>query len=163
MPTLGPKKGETMRRIYAVLHRNPDLTSAEVRAHLPDLTDSALYSALKKNGAVEVRGKRQLRSDGTRAASYDVYHVKYKSGAIPKAKTKRKVKAKAKVKAVPVAPKVEVSRNDSAQELFRLQQHNRILHELTRELALDLATARLDLSEAKRRRSWWAAVKEWFA
>ena len=171
MTTRATKKGETMRRIYAVLHRNPDLTSAEVRAHLPDLTYSAVYCALNKmknNGAVEVRGKRQVAVPGRRASSYDVYHVKYKSGAIPKVKTKGKAKVKAKTKtkakAAPVAPKVEAPKVEAPSELKKALQLNRILQQLTGELALDLETTRLDLKAAKHGHDcWWCRVKKVFS
>ena len=124
MTIIGAAKGETARRIYAVLHRNPDLTSAEIMERLPDLTPAAISSALykmKKRGAVETRGTKRLPREGTGRKTTPLYHVKYKSGAItpPKPKSKpKKVKAP-KVEAPKVeAPKVEAPKVDA--ELVRV-------------------------------------------
>jgi len=101
MGIAGTKRGDTARRIYAVLKRNPGLTRAEVAAYMPDLTPNAvacMMSKMKKEGAVEVRGRKMIRPDATAGSkTAPIYHVKYKSGAVP---TKPKVKPK------PKAPKV---------------------------------------------------------
>lgn len=101
MGIAGTKRGDTARRIYAVLKRNPGLTRAEVAAYMPDLTPNAvacMLSKMKKDGSVEARGRKMLRPDATVGAkTAPTYHVKYKSGAVP---TKPKVKPK------PKAPKV---------------------------------------------------------
>lgn len=107
MTIIGAAKGETARRIYAVLHRNPDLTSAEIMERLPDLTPAAISSALykmKKRGAVEVRGTKRLPREGTGRKTTPLYHVKYKSGAVPKPKSKPK---KVEVLGTVEAPKVD--------------------------------------------------------
>lgn len=109
MTIIGAAKGETARRIYAVLHRNPDLTTAEIAERLPDLTPSALNCALhkmKKRGAVEVRGRKAITNPGKGPKTAYTYGVKYKSGAItpPKPKPKPKKAAAPKVE----APKVKV-------------------------------------------------------
>ncbi len=97
MGIAGTKRGDTARRIYAVLKRNPGLTRAEVAAYMPDLTPNAvacMISKMKREGAVEVRGRKMIRPDATVGSkTAPTYHVKYKSGAVP---TKPKVKRKAK-------------------------------------------------------------------
>lgn len=97
MGIAGTKRGETARRIYAVLKRNPGLARAEVAAYMPDLTPNAvacMISKMKKDGSVELRGRKMLRPDATVGAkTAPTYHVKYKSGAVPpKPKAKRKAK-----------------------------------------------------------------------
>lgn len=91
----GTKRGETARRIYAVLKREPDLTAAEIKERLPNMTHAAVSCALhkmKKNGVVEVRKRKVIRNSkyGSGPKTADSYHVKYKTGALPPApKTKR--------------------------------------------------------------------------
>lgn len=130
MTIIGAAKGETARRIYAVLHRNPDLTSAEIMERLPDLTSAAVHSALykmKKRGAVEVRGTRHVPREGKGRKTAPVYHVKYKSNAVlkPKKKAPERVRAprvhwvdlQPKSKKVEVLGTVEVPKVDA--ELVR--------------------------------------------
>ncbi len=148
------KKGETIRRVYAILHRNSGMTSMEVAALMPDLTIIAVQCALHKmkmQGAVEVRGKRQLLNPKGRNASYDVYHVKYKSGAIHKPKGKSVPEAK-------IAPPM------TASEAAKLIAHNKYLSQLLKDALEDVAEKEKQLEAAMRRRlNWWDAVKEWFA
>jgi hypothetical protein len=126
MTTNRTEKGETARRIYAALHRNPGLTSAEIAERLPDLTPVAVQCALhkmKKRGAVEVRGRKVVRETVTSGSkSAPTYHVKYKSGAItppkPKPKPKKAAAPKVKVPKVKVLGTVEAPKVDA--ELVRV-------------------------------------------
>ena len=182
MDTNKTARGETARRIYAVLHRNPDLTSAEIMERLPDLTPAAISSALykmKKRGAVEVRGNKRLSREGSGRKTTPLYHVKYKSNAVPKPK---KVKVLGTVK----APKVdaELVRVLSAgkskkpepktdelvlQHLadiyksmhFMAEQHDKLIQILDDTLT-QLRDAEEALAEEMERRNWWDRVKGWF-
>lgn len=121
MTIIGAAKGETARRIYAVLHRNPDLTSAEIAERLPDLTPAAISSALykmKKRGAVEVRGNKRLPREGKGRKTTPLYHVKYKSNAVPKPKPKKVKAPKVEAPKVKVLGTVEVPKVDA--ELVRV-------------------------------------------
>lgn len=185
MTIIGAAKGETARRIYAVLHRNPDLTSAEIAERLPDLTPAAISSALykmKKRGAVETRGTKRLPREGTGRKTTPLYHVKYKSGAVPKPKSKPK---KVGVLGTVEAPKVdaELVRVLSAGKSKQIEPmppvSNRFV-EAYKRLAMLHSETLLELNETKEqlaqvqnelmladkaiaeRRSWWGKLKDWF-
>lgn len=131
MTTNRTEKGETARRIYAVLHRNPGLSSAEIMERLSDLTYAAISSALykmKKRGAIEARGTKRLPREGNGRKTTPLYHVKYKSNAVPKPKKKAPERVRAprvhwvdlqpKSKKVEVLGTVEVPKVDA--ELVRV-------------------------------------------
>ena len=80
------KNGDTARRIYKLLHRNPDLTTLEVAAQLPYLTQAAvqtMISRMHKRGEIESRGKKMQLGPNGRWRSYSTYHVKYKARSAP--------------------------------------------------------------------------------
>lgn len=183
MTIIGAAKGETARRIYAVLHRNPDLTSAEIMERLPDLTSAAVQSALykmKKRGAIETRGTKRLSREGKGRKTTPLYHVKYKSGAVPKPKPK-----KVEVLGTVEAPKVdaELVRVLSAGKSKQIEPmppvSNRFV-EAYKRLAMLHSETLLELNETKEqlaqvqnelmlagkataeRRSWWDKLKDWF-
>jgi hypothetical protein len=188
MDTNKTTRGETARRIYAVLHRNPDLTSAEIMERLPDLTPSALNCALhkmKKRGAVEVRGRKAINNPGKGPKTAYTYGVKYKSGAVPKSKPKKAATPKVE------APKVEVPKVDielvrvlsagkskkpepKTDELvlqhladiyksmhFMAEQHDKLIRVLDDTLT-QLRETEEALAEEMERRNWWDRVKGWF-
>jgi hypothetical protein len=149
MPTKSAR-GETARRIYTVLHRNPDLTAEELCGWLPDLTVAAIRSALskmEKRGAVAVRGVKSTRSNGC-GRHANVYHVKYKSGAVQAAKPKKV----APPKKAPT-PEVKAPKPSREAELIGI----------LRDTLIDLAETKQALEAAQARRNWWDAVKGWFA
>lgn len=180
-------KGETARRIYSVLKRNPDLTAYEVHKHLPDLTYAAVCCAItsmQKQGTVESRGKRMiLREGGKNPHPCNTYHVKYKSRA--KAEPKRKLKTQVKPVVKQVTPKVEkpktvpmVTLSDdllrhlgniskTLQDLnhnnHQIISNNKQLLDLLSGTLEDLAETKRDLHEAQTQRGWWTKTKEWFA
>ena len=102
------KRGETRRRIYTLLHRNPGLTCIEVHERLPDLTMPAVQCALNKmvrRKEAASYGKKTIYRDGMRARTCATYNIKYKSGLCNT--LQQKVEAP-KVKALKVeAPKVK--------------------------------------------------------
>jgi hypothetical protein len=171
MPTKSAR-GETARNIYAILHRKPDQTAEELQKHLPHLTIAAIRSALskmEKRGAVAVRGVKSTRSNGCGRHAH-VYHVKYKSGAVPAAKPK-KVTPKAQPK-----PKRDMAAEYEAVYRQEFERHGDTLaelqkataaHQRTVELLIealdDLAETRQALEAAQTRRNWWDAVKGWFS
>jgi predicted transcriptional regulator len=175
MTIIGAAKGETARRIYAVLHRNPDLTSAEIATHLSDLTPAAVQSALhkmKKRGAVEVRGSKVVRPTATKGPkTAPTYHVKYKSGAVTPPKQKPKPK---KVEAPKVeAPKVEAPKKVeyALSDYAKLAEAYKSLAVMYRDTVYELADVRNQLMFTQRaladkviaeRRSWWDKLKDWF-
>lgn len=184
MTIIGTAKGETARRIYAVLHRNPDLTSAELVERLPDLTPAAVQSALykmKKRGAVETRGTKRLSREGKGRKTTPLYHVKYKSGAVPKPKPK-----KVEVLGTVEAPKVDAElvrvlsagkskkSEPKTDELvlqhladiyksmhFMAEQHDKLIRVLDDTL-VQLRETEEALAEEMERRNWWDRVKGWF-
>lgn len=182
MDTNKTARGETARRVYAVPHRNPDLTSAEIAERLPDLTLVAVQSALhkmKKRGAVEVRGTKHLPREGVGRKSTPLYHVKYKSGAVPKPK---KVKVLGTVEAPKVdaelvrvlsagKPKKPEPKTDELilQHLadiyksmhFMAEQHDKLIRVLDDTL-VQLRETEEALAEEMERRNWWDRVKGWF-
>lgn len=170
MGTVKTKRGETARRIFAVLKCNPDLTVAEIMGHLPDLTRSAVGCALhkmQKNGSVEVRGRKTVRdTGGPGPKTAPTYHVKYKSGTIIKPKPKPKVEA----------PKPQIDRAKEYEAAYReeFERHGETHRELRDALAMHEEALRLlldtmvDLAETKHelaqaQRNWWDKFKGWFA
>ncbi len=195
MGIAGTKRGETARRIYAVLKRNPGLTRAEVATHLPDLTPNAvacMISKMKKDGSVELRGRKMLRPDATAGAkTAPTYHVKYKSGAVPpkpKAKPKkvrRVVEAPkpvvntkpawsvADIKPEPEGPKTPKAEREvlvlrhltdiyKSMSIMTNQQDALIAILKDTLLQLDATERALERERSWARRNWWDKIKEMF-
>ena len=174
MTTTKSKHGETARRIYAVLHRNPDLTCNEIAERLPDLTTAAVSCALhkmKKNGSIEVRGRKHNGNTGLGAKSARTYHVKYKTAKVKTAKVKT---PKAAPRVTEPKPEIEVMMlrhlGNISSVLIELNDNNKALIDLLKDTVEDLAntkeqleTTEVRLQLALARRNWWDALKERFA
>lgn len=167
-------KGETTRRIYSVLKRNPDLTAYEVHKHLPDLTYAAVccaITAMQKKGTVASRGARTIQREGKQPHKCNTYHVKYKAEA--KAEPKRKLKTQVKPVVKQVKPKRDMAAEYEALYREQFERHGNTLEQLHNTRAAYERTVELlietldDLAETKQaledRRNWWDAVKGWFA
>ena len=108
------KRGETPKAIYKLLHRNPDMTTREIAAHLPHLSITAVQttiSRMHRRGELGARGKKREKTYTGRWQAHNTYHVKYKTRSAPKYEPKPKpapVVEAPKVEAPKVeAPKVE--------------------------------------------------------
>lgn len=195
MGIAGTKRGDTARRIYAVLKRNPGLTRAEVAAYMPDLTPNAvacMMSKMKKEGAVEVRGRKMIRPDATAGSkTAPIYHVKYNSRPKPQPKPKLKQNPPAKVlrpvqtpavhapaawsvadiKPEPEGPKTPVAERevlvlrhltDIYEAMNLMTDQQDALIAILKDTLLQLNATERELDRERQRRNWWDKVKELF-
>lgn len=184
------KKGETAQRIYKLLHRNPDLTTNEIRQHLPDLSSETVQvtiSRMRKKGQIEERGKKTQLSPSGVARQYNTYHVKYKSRprlkVEPKSQPAPKVEAPkvvtpspmanvAPIKPEPEGPVTPVAERevlvlrhltDIYKTLNLMAEQQEALIAVLKDTLTDLAETKRELEEAQKARSFWGTIKGWFA
>lgn len=89
------KRGEVARRVYKLLHRNPDLTSKEVAAQMPDVPKQTVYSNISRmaqEGKLASRGTKSEVGPNGYSRTHKTHHVKYNT--TPKRKPKPKPKPK---------------------------------------------------------------------
>lgn len=116
MTTTRAKRGETVDRIYKLLHRNPNLTTNEIASHLPDVSSATVQvtvSRMCQRGEIERRGRKVERTPSGKLVPYHTYHVKYNSRPKPQPKKKR-----AKVPRVVEAPKPQPAAPSELQKLI---------------------------------------------
>lgn len=98
------KRGEVARRVYKLLHRNPDLTSKEVAAQMPDVPEQTVYSNISRmaqEGKLASRGAKSEVGPNGYSRTHKTYHVKYNTTP------KRKPKPKPKDRMTSLNPKVK--------------------------------------------------------
>lgn len=116
MATTKAKPGETTDRIYKLLHRNPNLTTNEIAACLPDISPAAVQVAVSRmcqRGEIERRGRKVKLTSAGKRFPFHTYHVKYNSRLKPQPKKKR-----AKVPRVVEAPKPQPAAPSELQKLI---------------------------------------------
>ena len=180
------KKGETANRIHKLLRRSPNLTTQEIKLHLPDLSTMAVQSMVSRMyraGILDSRGRRPEVSDSGKAVSHKTYYVKYKSRSQPGPEVEApeveapKVEAP-KVKApraiepnpeLPVTPRAErevvVHRHlaDIYEALNQLAEQQDALIGVFRTTLADLAETKEELERERQRRNWWDKIKGLFS
>jgi hypothetical protein len=80
MHTKKRKRSVTAQRVYTLLKNNPDLTTNEICRSIPDLTASAVQTAVSRmflSGELKSRGKKYLPAMDGKMLPHRTYHVKY--------------------------------------------------------------------------------------
>lgn len=185
------KRGETTARIYKLLHRNPDMTTNEIAAYLPDATPSMVQTSVSRmfqRGQIGSRGKKSELCPSGRLVSHKTYHVKYNYQPEVKSKPKQKPKVrrapiveapKPVVAAPPPTPKVEpegpktpkaerevlVLRHiaDIYKALSLMTDQQDALIEVLKGTLADLAETKEELERERQRRNWWDKFKGLFS
>jgi hypothetical protein len=179
METTKTKRGEAAARIYKLLHRNPDLTTNEIAAQLPDISPSMVQvtvSRMSKQGRLESRGRKLEVGPNGRNNSHKTYHVKYGSRPVvekPKPKVRRtpiveapKVVDTQPTWAPPVAEREVLALRHLA-DIYKAmslmtEQQDALIGVLKGTLA-DLAETKEALDQERQRRNWWDKLKDLFS
>lgn len=181
------KRGETTTRIYKLLHRNPDMTTNEIAAYLPDATPSMVQTSVSRmfqRGQIGSRGKKSELCPSGRLVSHKTYHVKYNYQPEVKSKPKQKPKVrrapiveapKPVVAAPPPAPQItkplmsmrEVEILGHLKDIYKAMnlmtdQQDALIEVLKGTLA-DLAETKEELERERQRRNWWDKLKGLFS
>lgn len=80
MPKKSYKRGEIAQRVYKLLHRNPDLTSKEVGALMPDVNEHTVASNISRmvrDGKLASRGAKSEKGPNGHSRTHKTYYVKY--------------------------------------------------------------------------------------
>lgn len=187
------KRGETTSRIYKLLHRNPDMTTNEVAAHLPDATMSMVQTSISRmfqRGQIGSRGKKYEMGPTGRMTPHKTYHVKYNYQPAAKPKQKPKVRSTPIVAAPkpvvdtqpvwqpPVAkPEPEGPKTPKAEREVLVLRHiadiykamnlmtdqQDALIEVLKGTLADLAETKEELDRERQRRNWWDKLKGLFS
>lgn len=119
MVTRNTKRGETAARIYALLKRNPDMTTNEIASQLPDISYGMVQvtvSRMCQRGEIASRGKKPERAVTGKMISHNTYHVKYNSR--PKAQPKPRVKRNPPAKVLRVVETPKLPASDELQKMI---------------------------------------------
>ena len=185
------KRGETTSRIYKLLHRNPDMTTNEVAACLPDATMSMVQTSISRmfqRGQIGSRGKKYELGPTGRMTPHKTYHVKYnyQPAAKPKPTQKPKVRRapiveapKPVVAAPPPAPKPEpegpktpvaerevlVLRHiaDIYKAMNLMTEQQDALIAVLKDTLEQLYATGQELERERQRRNWWDKLKGLFS
>lgn len=191
METTKTKRGETATRIYKLLHRNPDLTTNEIAAQLPDVSPSMVQvtvSRMSKQGRLESRGRKVEVGPNGRNNSHKTYHVKYGSRPVvekPKPKVRRTpiveapkvvntqpkwtppvAKPEPQPPATPVAEREVLALRhlaDIYKAMSLMTEQQDALIEVLKGTLSDLAETKEALDRERQRRNWWDKLKDLFS
>ena len=182
MPKKSYKRGEIAQRVYKLLHRNPDLTSKEVGALMPDVNEHTVASNISRmvrDGKLASRGAVSEKGPNGFSRTHKTYYVKYARKPKPEVKVVPKVvpvtsdaELDAEIDAlirgwaeepatvqVMEAPKVQTM--PPVSKAFEVAYSRLAL--LHTETMAELAETKKQLAQAEARHNWWDVVKGWFA
>lgn len=183
MQTTKRKVGKTNQRIYNLLRSNPDMTTNEIKAHMPDLNPGTVQVAVSRmyyRGELGSRSRKLEASPTGRMTAHNTYHVKYKAYPAPKPQKVKKTRTP-KVEAPKVvgtpqpAWQPEGSMTPTAEHEVLVLRHLGDIYKAMNTLAeqqdalievlkgtlVDLAETKAELEEE--RLGWWAKFRRGLA
>ena len=182
------KKGETANRIHKLLRRSPNLTTKEIKLHLPDLSTMAVQSMVSRmyrDGILDSRGRKPEVGDSGKTVSQKTYYVKYKSRSQPGPEVEAPEVEAPKVEAPKVKapraiepdPEPEILPPPRAEREVVMLRHLADIYKALNQLAeqqdallavlkgtlKDLFETKEELDRERQRRNWWDKIKGLFS